>query len=82
MKVTYVQLHDGFFCPGLGNMSQMQKTLDAGHYPGLVMDYTKETINCSFRGVSFSIPVVNAKVFITQGEVREVAPQLVANKKH
>lgn len=84
MKVIYVQLHDGFFCPGLGNHSQMAKTLDAGHYPGIDMTFDKasKTLVCLFKGVKFLIPDTNIKVYTTPLENTNVqaAPKLAAGK--
>ncbi len=55
-KVRFVKLHQGIFVPGTGSLSD---TLEPSRHSGIVMFYTTEGVEITYKNINFIVPLAN-----------------------
>lgn len=64
-KVIAMQLHEGTFISGAG---ELKRNITKKDYPSMIMELAPLGVKCLWKGVTFLIPVVNCKNIVLEAE--------------
>lgn len=65
MKVIAMQLHEGTFISGAG---ELKRNVTKKDYPNINMQLDPLGVKCLWKGVTFLIPTVNCKNIVLESE--------------
>lgn len=58
-KISFARLHEAFQQPGIKGLSNLGKTLSQTDQPGIIMFWTGDGLECSYKGENFVVPAAN-----------------------